>query len=157
MAAKQTAMIRQRQIATVLLPTLCALITHGCSTEPEPLSYGIDACYSCKMTLVDNRFGAELVTKKGKVYKFDDLNCMLNFYHAGEVDASEFYYKLVINYEKPGIFLNADEAFYVKSKEIRSPMASELAAFESYDRAMVYRKQWEGIFLAWGEVTTQFK
>ena len=36
--------------------------------------------YTCKMTLVDKKFGAEVVTKKGKVYKFDDLNCMIKFY-----------------------------------------------------------------------------
>ena len=145
------------QVLLVVALGLNILCLQSCSTEPEALRYGVDACYSCKMTLADNRFGAELVTRKGKIYKFDDLNCMLNFYHGGGVDAAEFEHRLVINYEKPGSFLNADESFYVKSKEIRSPMASELASFESYDRAMVHRKQWEGIFLAWGEVTTQFK
>lgn len=134
-----------------------AVIALGCSTKPEPLNYGTDACYSCKMTLADNRFGAELVTKKGKVYKFDDLNCMLQFYHSGEIDPNDFAHKLIINYESPETLLNADEAFYVKSGEIRSPMASELAAFETYDKAIAFKKKYGGIFLAWGEVTTQFK
>ena len=129
----------------------------ACSTTPEPLRYGADACHSCKMTLVDNRFGAELVTRKGKIYKFDDLNCMLAFYHSGEEEGDKFKHKLVVNYEKPGEFLKAAEAFYLKSKEIRSPMASEVAAFESYDRAIYFKKQWSGIFLAWGEIITQFK
>lgn len=134
-----------------------AVLVFGCSTKPEPLNFGADACYSCKMTLADNRFGAELVTKKGKVYKFDDLNCMLQFYHSSDIDPNDFAHKLIINYEAPGIFLNADEAFYVKSSEIRSPMASEVAAFETYDKAIAFKKKYGGIFLAWGEVTTQFK
>lgn len=142
---------------SILSCAVIAIITFGCATNPEPLNYGIDACYSCKMTLADNRFGAELVTKKGKVYKFDDLNCMLQFYHSGDIIPDDFAHKLIINYETPGIFLNADEAFYVKSSEIRSPMASEVAAFETYDKAIAFKKKYGGIFLAWGEVTTQFK
>lgn len=132
-------------------------IVFGCSTKPEPLNYGTDTCYSCKMTLADNRFGTELVTKRGKVYKFDDLNCMLQYYHSGEIETDDLAHRLIIDYEKPGTFLKADEAFYIKSEEIRSPMASEVAAFESYDRAMAFKKKYGGIFLAWGEVTTQFK
>ena len=52
----------------------------SCNTEPVPLRYGKDACHLCKMTLMDKKFGGELVTGKGKVYKFDDVNCMINFY-----------------------------------------------------------------------------
>ena len=63
--------------ATIIL--LIGLAMLGCSAKPEPLVFGKDACYTCKMTLVDSKYGAELVTQKGKIYKFDDLNCMLNF------------------------------------------------------------------------------
>ncbi len=133
------------------------LAVYGCSTNPEPLLYGKDACYACKMTLVDNRFGAELVTRKGKVYKFDDLNCMLSFYHSGQEEPGDFVHRLVVNHEKPGEFINADEAFYLKSKAFRTPMASEVAAFGTYDRVMVSKRQTGGIFLAWGEIITQFK
>lgn len=31
------------------------------------------------MTISDGRFGAELITKKGRVYKFDDLRCLINY------------------------------------------------------------------------------
>ncbi|MCX8489678.1 MAG: hypothetical protein ORN54_01270 [Cyclobacteriaceae bacterium] len=50
------------------LPILSAsilLLFISCSTEPEPLVYGTDICHFCKMTLMDKKFGAELVTKKG--------------------------------------------------------------------------------------------
>lgn len=133
------------------------VIFQQCSSQPESLLYGKDVCHFCKMTLVDNKFGAELVTKKGKVYKFDDINCMLNFYHSGYEEIENFEHKLIVNYERPGVLLNADEAYYLKSDEIRSPMASEVAAFESYDRAMFHKRKWGGIYLAWGEVLTQFK
>ncbi|HRI80568.1 MAG TPA: nitrous oxide reductase, partial [Cyclobacteriaceae bacterium] len=59
------------------------LFMAACSTEPEPLQYGKDTCHTCKMTLMDNKFGAEIVTDKGKIYKFDDMSCFLNYYNSG--------------------------------------------------------------------------
>lgn len=136
---------------------VCVLLAVACSVKPEPLQYGVDACYTCKMTLMDNRFGAELVTQKGKVYKFDDLNCMLDFYHSNYESPDNLAYTLVINYDNPGQFIEARHAIYAKSAKIRTPMASGIAAFEdeiSYDK---YNKDWKGIWLSWGEVQTQFK
>jgi copper chaperone NosL len=129
----------------------------SCSTEPEPLKYGTDVCYFCKMTLVDQKFGAELITRKGKVYKFDDLNCFLNFYNSGEEAEDDFSSRLVVDYSNPGNLIPAREAFYLKSAEIRSPMNGNVAAFESKASMDTFKKQWKGIYLAWGEVVTQFK
>ena len=129
----------------------------SCTTEPEPLNYGTDVCHFCKMTLVDKKFGAELVTDKGKVYKFDDMNCFLNFYNSGYEEASHFKHLLVADYSKPGTLINALDAFYVKSGEIRSPMDGQVAAFETKATMDNFKKQWKGIYLAWGEVVTQYK
>lgn len=129
----------------------------ACSTEPEPLVFGTDICHFCKMTLMDNKFGAELVTKKGKVYKFDDMNCFLNFYNSGQEPAEDFQHKLVVDYSNPGKLFNATNGFYLKSAEIRTPMNGQVAAFETKSSMDSFRKQWKGIYLAWGEVTTQYK
>jgi len=129
----------------------------GCSTAPEPLDFGKDVCYSCKMTLVDNKFGAELVTRKGKVYKFDDLNCFFRFYHSGHEETDNFVHQLVIDYSHPGKLINASDAFYLKSSELRTPMASEVAAFESKQNMDSVNRQISGVYLVWGEMTTQFK
>jgi len=43
-------------------------LTYGCTVEPEPLVYGADICHTCKMTLMDPKFGAEIITKNGKPY-----------------------------------------------------------------------------------------
>lgn len=99
-----------RIIAATLLISLLS-----CKAEPEPLRYGEDACHTCKMTLMDKKFGAELVTKKGKVYKFDDVNCMLTFYNSGEIDSREFAYRLVVDFSQPTTLIEAADAFYLKS------------------------------------------
>lgn len=144
-----------RIIALVMLSAL--VLNTGCKVEPEPIVYGTDNCHSCKMTLVDKRFGAEVVTTKGKVYKFDDVNCMVNFLNAGEVKERDVKHNLVIDFNQPEKLIDATIAFYVKSPEIKSPMASQIAAFETDEALKTYKKQFNGIYLTWGELTTQFK
>ena len=141
----------------ILIATVIALSLFSCTVEPEPIRYGHDACYHCKMTLVDKKFGAELVTKKGKIYKFDDVNCMLHFYNSGEVSTDNFSHRLVVDFTQPGKLVPAGEAFYLKSKEIKSPMASQVAAFEAKETMEPLKEQWDGIYLVWGELVTQFK
>ncbi|MEO5600870.1 MAG: nitrous oxide reductase accessory protein NosL [Cyclobacteriaceae bacterium] len=141
-----------RIIAVFLLMSLMA-----CKVEPEPLQYGQDACHTCKMNLVDKKFGAELVSKKGKVYKFDDVNCMLTYYHSVEVSPEDFAYKLVVDFAQPAKFVEAPDAFYLKSSAIKSPMASQVAAFENKAAMTDFQKEVNGIYLVWGELVTQFK
>jgi copper chaperone NosL len=133
------------------------LLFISCSTEPEPLVYGTDVCHFCKMTLMDKKFGAELVTKKGKVYKFDDMNCFLNFYNSGFEDTENYQHKLVVDFASEGKLIDATHAFYIKSSAIRSPMDGQVAAFETKMNSDKLKKEWKGIYLAWGEVITQYK
>ncbi len=146
-----------RRVRVCGLTVALLLFLSGCSPEPRPLEYGADTCYSCKMTLADKRFGAELVTTKGKIYTFDDINCMLSFYNSAEFDQASLAHNLVVDFEHPGRFLNASETFFLKSETIKSPMASKVAAFETYERAIQFKRENGGILLGWAEVTTQFK
>ncbi|HLT71046.1 MAG TPA: nitrous oxide reductase accessory protein NosL [Cyclobacteriaceae bacterium] len=129
----------------------------ACSVGPEPLRYGEDACHSCRMTLMDKKFGAEVVSVKGKVFKFDDMNCMVNFLNSGTLTERDIAYKLVVDYTVPEKLITADNAFFLKSDEIRSPMASRVAAFEQKADMDRYKQSWDGIYLTWGELVTEFK
>ena len=129
----------------------------SCSVKPEPLVMGKDACHTCKMTLVDNKFGAEIVTKKGKVYKFDDVNCMINFSNTGYEPEENIAFWLVEDYANPGKLLNAKQLFYSKSDKIKSPMNGNVSAFEKKEDLEKYNAEWNGVILTWGELVTQFK
>ncbi len=142
------------RILTII--TFLVVLT-SCTVEPEPIAYGEDACHHCKMTLMDTKFGAELVTQKGKVYKFDDVNCMLNFYHSGAVPADQFAYKLVVDFSRPSTLIESADAFYLKSPEIKSPMASHVAAFRTQDSLKQAQSELGGIYMVWGELVSQFK
>jgi copper chaperone NosL len=130
------------------------LLLSGCSIEPEPLVYGKDQCHSCKMTLMDQKFGAELVTHKGKVYKFDDINCFLNFYNSNTVNKDDFRFKLVVDFSHPEKLVDAETAFYLMSAQIKSPMASQVAAFESSHPE--FSAQWDARAFDWAGLQNQF-
>jgi copper chaperone NosL len=129
----------------------------SCSVEPTALRYGQDACYTCKMTLMDKKFGAEVVTVKGKVYTFDDVNCMINFLNSGAVEEREVAYRLVVDFANPSTLIDASNSLYIKSDKIRSPMGSSVAAFEKKENLDAFNKEWKGILMSWGELVTQFK
>jgi copper chaperone NosL len=141
----------------MIMITLLAIVFLSCSSEPEPLRYGTDACHTCKMTLMDKKFGAELVTAKGKVYKFDDVNCMVNFINSGYLEDETLVHKLIVDYSQPEKLIPAEQAFYLKSDQIRSPMASQIAAFETEKIMLKHKPKLKAIYLAWGELLTQFK
>lgn len=127
----------------------------SCKPEPEPIRFGTDGCHTCKMTLMDHKFGAELVTTKGKVYKFDDMNCMLGFINSGYLNDEIISYTLVIDYSQPEKFIAAEEAFYLQSDNIRSPMGSGIAAFETEAARTKFTVELKGNALNWSEVSTQ--
>ena len=140
-----------------LVTLMITFLFWSCSVKPEPLVYGKDFCYTCKMTLMDNKFGAEVVTTKGKVYKFDDMNCMINFVNSGYIEEQDIAYRLAIDFANPEKLIDAKDAHYVKSGTIRSPMASEIAAFSKKEDLDKMNKEWKGILLSWGELVTEFK
>jgi len=141
-----------RKVYVILLVVLFA-----CKAEPEAIRYGTDNCHTCKMTLMDHKFGAEVVTAKGKVYKFDDLNCLAGFINSGYLNDETIRYKLVVDYSQPEKLILAENAFYLKSGNIRSPMGSGIAAFETEDARQKYNAELKGDSLSWNEVLTNAK
>jgi copper chaperone NosL len=129
----------------------------ACSTEPRPLAYGTDACHACKMILMDKKFGGEIVTKKGKIYVFDDTNCMVNFLTSSELEGEEIANTLIADYAQTEKLIPVEHTFFLKSDTIRSPMNSGIAAFGSETSMNEYKKKWKAIYLGWGEVKTEFK
>lgn len=140
-----------------ILICLVAVFLMSCNVNPEPLNMGKDACYTCKMTLMDNKFGAEIVTKKGKIYKFDDLNCMINFNKSGYESEENVEHRLVVDFTQPDKWIDAAKAFYVKSPKINTPMGSQVAAFEKKQDLEKFNAEMPGTALTWNELVKQFK
>ncbi len=131
---------------------LIAITFSACSQEPQPINYGKDECSECKMTIMDEKFATEIITSKGKVFKFDDLVCMVQFINSGVVKENETAKKLVINYEDKNDFLDVEMATFCFNEDLRSPMGGNTAAFQSNEAAIAFKKDKPGVILKWDEV-----
>jgi copper chaperone NosL len=140
------------------LAALFALMSFSsCSSGPEPIRYGQDNCHFCKMTLMDKRFGAEIVTQKGKVFKFDDLNCLVNFMKSGELSLADIAQTLSIDFKNPCSFVDVQKALFLKSEAIKSPMRADIACFADLQTMEALRAEiGGGQRLAWVEVQSAF-
>ena len=98
----------------------------GCGARPEPIVFGEDHCTHCRMSIADPKFGAELVTDKGKVYKFDALECLVPYLQANK--DTDYAHILAIAYDEPGELKPVSELKFAFSEDYKSPMGSNLAA-----------------------------
>ncbi|MEP0984283.1 nitrous oxide reductase accessory protein NosL [Ekhidna sp.] len=134
---------------------LLSLFVLSCSTGPKPINYGQDACVFCKMTIVDKQHAAQLVTKTGKAFKYDAIECMLN--DLKEWEHPEVQHYLVADYSNPGVLTDASGAAYLISQEIPSPMGEFLTAFESEDKRNETVQDVSGTALDWKALKEEFE
>ena len=107
------------------------------------------------MTIVDKIHAAEVVTKKGKVYKFDATECMINF--MDEFDTSEIALYLSNNFTEPETLIDATKAMFLISKNIPSPMGAFLSAFKNKVDAEKVQSEKEGTLYNWNELLAHLK
>ena len=124
----------------------------SCNTQPEPLVAGKDVCSYCKMPVADTKFGAEIITEKGKFYKFDDVICMLNFMKEGIATNEKIKSMLVVCYTNNQKLIKATEAFFLVSSEFHTSMNSGAACFESLKDAQSFQTNFPGKILSWQEL-----
>lgn len=138
---------------SALAAAVVTIVLTSCTAKPEPINYGKDQCDDCRMTIMDPKFGAEVVTKKGRVYKFDDLHCLLHFRKSAQVKDQDVAQTVVIDYNNPQAFLDAPSAFYVKAEALNSPMNSNTAAFATSSDAEIKAKEFGTTTISWSELT----
>ncbi len=112
-----------------IVATACLLLV-SCSRKFEPVNYGKDACAHCRMTIMDERYGAEMVDAKGKVYKFDDITCLRQFISTLEPSPNDLLFVEDYHNKTDGM-LDAKTAKFLKHDFFRSPMNGNYAAFSS--------------------------
>lgn len=106
----------------------------GCGGVPEPVEIVLneDACSYCRMAVSQREFAAEVLTREGRVEVFDDIGCLVDW--LAERGRPERSGAFVVDYES-GDWLAAEEAVYVRSTELQTPMGHGLVAFGDRSRA----------------------
>jgi len=142
----------KRKNATVVAMLSTMLVLSSCSAKgPSAVNLHKDACEYCKMTISDAHFMAQLQTKKGRVYNFDDINCMLSYIKAG--DNSTFANFYIANYEKSPEFTDATKAFYITHASFKSPMGGNTVAFTTESAANEFAKKNNSGVKTWEQVS----
>jgi len=122
------------RLIVLCLLLISTVVIQSCSRSFEPIDYGKDACGHCRMTIMDDRYAAEMITQKGKVYKFDDILCLIQFDQSqGGAEGSLFYVEDYL--KKQTGALDAKRAVFLKSEFFSSPMNGNYAAFASAEEA----------------------
>jgi len=137
---------------TIIIFLLLIFLITSCGSKPEPINYGHDECEFCRMQISDNRYGSELVTDKGKVYKFDSIECLIEFAMVKNLigDANQNF--LVTDFATPESFTDATSAFYVHNDNFRSPMGLNVSAFDSEISRQKFVAESGGDLLNWIDV-----
>ena len=127
----------------------------SCEIKPQPISYGKDVCAYCSMIIVDQQHGSELITAKGRIYKYDSIECLIN--DTKDQDESEIAMKLCNHYHTPGELIPIEQASFLISEGIPSPMGAFLTAFDTNSSAIKAKEEHGGSVFSWDELLEHWK
>jgi len=105
------------------------------------------------MTIVDQNHAAFYLTKKGKQYNFDAVECLIG--SLKKVDQTQIAQIKVTQYGHPKQLIDASKAFYLISKGIKSPMGANLSSYGSKEEALKAQKEFGGTLFTWDQIKKQ--
>lgn len=106
-----------------ILTTIIACSKSG----PQEIAIGIDQCEHCKMTISDAKYATQLITEKGRVYKFDDIKCMQDYAMSNKDAATAKTY--VADFPSGQLF-DSSTATFISGGSIKSPMNGNIQAYK---------------------------
>ncbi|MFN8291081.1 MAG: nitrous oxide reductase accessory protein NosL [Chitinophagaceae bacterium] len=143
---------RKRPSALILASGAFLFMLSSCKSGTEPIVVGKDQCHYCKMTVSDKRFGAEAISSKGKVSKFDDVKCLLLYLEAGSGTTAKGQTIYFTNFSGAHELIPSGKALLMKSDQLRSPMGGNIAAFADHDSLEKAAALLQGQPVQWNEL-----
>lgn len=143
--------IKMKNKLTIIFLFAVFIVLTSCKVEPKKINYGNDHCAFCDMTVVDKTHAAQYVTKKGKAYMFDAIECMVLKLNQDQ-NEDQMAYLLVADYSNPGVLIDAKSATYLISQKIKSPMGANLSALNSKETAQSLLKKNGGDLFTWDQL-----
>jgi copper chaperone NosL len=140
----------RRVLAAVVVAPL--LLT-ACDIAPEPVHIGAEECAHCSMLISDRRYAGQVLNNRGRAFKFDAVECVRDFLNAGTVAAADVHSVWVTDAAAGDGWIRAEDAIFVQSPALRTPMGGGLAAYA--DRAAagaVLQDLGSGELLSWAAV-----
>lgn len=135
----------------IFVVLLAGVVLSGCRLEvdggPPEIRYGDSLCAYCGMIISDARFATAtiLMGDRGhEPYVFDDFNCQKTFdlNHAEDQVVDRWCH----DYESSS-WIQMENAWFVQSDQLRTPMASNLASFAGKESADAAAESLGGVVL----------
>lgn len=132
-------------ILTIVLVSSCL---GGCGDDkaegPPRVRLGDSLCVECNMIISDARFATATVVKGARgpeALLFDDFNCQVN--HEVANPEAEILARWSHDHGTTG-WMRTEEAHFVRSDGLRTPMASKVAAFRDRGDAEAMQRELGG-------------
>ena len=135
--------------AKAIVAMISLLLLNSCSLGAETLRIGKDNCSFCQMTISDNRYGAEMITHKGRVYKFDDSHCLLAFIKSKAVNNKDISAVYFTDFMAEHSLIKAEQTFLLQSDSFRGPMNGNIAAFSNEASMKKLAVQYNAVVITW--------
>jgi copper chaperone NosL len=145
---------RRAQLSTLRVPSLllAAVLLSACAVQPQPLNVGSDECAQCLMSISEAQYATQLLTNRGRSHMFDSVECLHAFLEAGRVPDDELHSTWVASFDEPELWVPAEDAAYVRSSMLRSPMGGGLSAHASLADAEQMAAAVDGTVMDWNGV-----
>ena len=106
---------------------------------------------------MEKEYACELVTKKGKAFKFDDISCLVKYIKSTRTTEADYSFMVVNDFKRSNQFIDVQEATFVGGEGFTSPMRGDLAAFADIKAIEAEKKKNPGItILSWKQVLEKF-
>jgi copper chaperone NosL len=141
-------------LLALLLVGVAAACSPGAAVDQPPaIRYGEDACDHCQMIINEPRFAASYVTAGRETRRFDDIGNMMSHYGKYKEDVAAFW---VHDYETEE-WLAAEEAYFVVSRKIYTPMGHGIIALDDAERAASLAIEHEGQVVTFSELVAHYR
>lgn len=140
---------------TILILALSLLPVFSTLKAQQKIEFGEEDCHHCNMLIKDELHAAQAVTSDNDHLNFDAVECLVNYISTENRNNITSLY--VADYGNSGELISAENAYYLKSDAIKSPMDANLSAFDSKDRAEKYRTAEEDQVFDWNQLLDLFR
>jgi copper chaperone NosL len=114
----------------------------GSDYAPRAIKEETDRCAACNMLVRDDRYAAQIITKDGQAFKFDDIGCLYEWMAENGTESIGAAY--VRDYRSEA-WIRREKAYYVYDPSFQTPMAHGVLSFETETDARSFiREQGKG-------------
>ncbi|TFZ14004.1 nitrous oxide reductase accessory protein NosL [Bacillus cereus] len=136
-----------RKVYLSLFFVMVLMTVAGCNpkgVQPMAIDEKKDKCEICNMSVTDNQFATEVILENGKAVKFAEIGCMYKWMEQHKDNKLQAAF--VRDYDSKE-WVGLDEATFVYDKDISTPMAYNMIAFQDKRDAESFVSKNKGMLL----------